>query len=51
MNNSVYILEDRAILYINGEDGKSLLQNLITNDINKLGENKSSFASMLTHQV
>ena len=25
MNNSVYILEDRAILYINGEDAKDFL--------------------------
>ena len=33
MNNSVYILEDRAILYINGEDVKDFLQNLISNDI------------------
>ena len=34
MNNSVYILEDRAILYVNGSDAKDFLQNLISNDIN-----------------
>ena len=28
MNNSVYILKDRAIIYINGEDAKAFLQNL-----------------------
>ena len=50
MNNSVYILEDRALLYISGEDAQSFLQNLITNDINKVTENKSSFASLLTPQ-
>ena len=31
---NVYILEDRAILYLNGEDTKEFLQNLISNDIN-----------------
>ena len=39
MNNSVYILEDRAILYINGKDSKDFLQNLISNDINKVTDN------------
>ena len=50
MNNSVYILEDRAILYINGEDAKDFLQNLISNDINKVSDNSSCFASLLTPQ-
>ena len=35
---NVYILEDRAILYLNGEDTKEFLQNLISNDINKVSE-------------
>ena len=35
---NVYILEDRGILYINGEDAKEFLQNLISNDINKVNE-------------
>jgi len=50
MNNSVYILEDRAILYISGEDAKNFLQNLISNDINKVTDNLSCFASLLTPQ-
>ena len=50
MNNNVYILEDRAILYINGLDAKDFLQNLISNDINKVSENSSCFASLLTPQ-
>ena len=50
MNNSVYILEDRAILYINGKDAKDFLQNLISNDINKVTDNSSCFASLLTPQ-
>ena len=50
MNNNVYILEDRAILYVHGEDAKIFLQNLISNDINKVTENSSCFASLLTPQ-
>jgi folate-binding protein YgfZ len=50
MNNSVYILEDRAILYINGLDAKDFLQNLISNDINKVTDESSCFASLLTPQ-
>jgi len=49
-NNEVYILEDRAILYINGIDAKEFLQNLISNDINKVSNDKSCFASLLTPQ-
>ncbi len=50
MNNSVYLLEDRAIIYINGLDAKDFLQNLISNDINKVSDNSSCFASLLTPQ-
>ncbi len=50
MNNSVYILKDRAVLYINGQDARDFLQNLISNDINKVTDNSSCFASLLTPQ-
>ena len=50
MNDSVYILEDRAIIYINGLDAKDFLQNLISNDINRVTDNSSCFASLLTPQ-
>ena len=46
----VYILDDRAILYINGEDAKEFLQNLISNDINKVSDVNSCFSSLLTPQ-
>ncbi len=47
---NVYILDNRAILYINGEDAKEFLQNLISNDINKINEEISCFTSLLTPQ-
>ena len=47
---NVYILDDRAILYLNGEDTKEFLQNLISNDINKVSETNTCFASLLSPQ-
>jgi folate-binding protein YgfZ len=46
----VYILEDRGIIYINGADAEEFLQNMISNDINKVNEDNSCFASLLSPQ-
>ena len=46
----VYILEDRGILFVQGKDTKEFLQNLITNNIDKVNETNSCFASLLTPQ-
>ena len=48
--DEVNILDDRGLLYINGEDAKPFLQNIITNDINKVTENNSCFSALLTPQ-
>ena len=42
-NNDVYILEDRGLLYLNGEDVKEFLQNIITDKM-------SCFAALLSPQ-
>jgi len=47
---NIYILEDRGILFVQGKDAKEFLQNIITNDINKVNETNSCFASLLTPQ-
>ncbi len=47
---NVFILNDRAILYVNGEDVKDFLQNLISNDINKVSETNTCFTSLLSPQ-
>ena len=47
---NVYILDDRAILYLNGEDTKEFLQNLISNDMNKVSETNTCFTSSLSPQ-
>ena len=46
----VYILEDRGILFINGDDSIEFIQNLITNDINKVTDTNSCYASLLSPQ-
>ena len=46
----VFILEDRGVLYINGSDTNEFLQNLITNDIYKVNDDNSCYASLLTPQ-
>ncbi len=48
--DDIYILEDRGILYLNGEDVKEFLQNLITNNIEKVTNEMSCFAALLTPQ-
>ena len=48
--NSVYILEDRGLLYINGDDVKGFLQNIITNNIENVSEDRSCFSALLTPQ-
>ena len=48
--DEIYILEDRGFVFVNGEDAKDFLQNIITKDINTVTDNNSSFASILTPQ-
>ena len=48
--DSACILEDRGILFVEGQDAKDFLQNIITNDIEKVTENSSCFASLLSPQ-
>ena len=49
--NNACILEDRGILFIDGADAKDFLQNIITNDINKVSETKSCFASLYSYKT
>ena len=48
--DKIYILEDRGLLYISGNDTEEFLQNLITNDIKNVSETQSCFASLLSPQ-
>ena len=46
----IIILKDRGLISIIGEDAKDYLQNIITNDINKVSESNSVFAALLSPQ-
>ena len=48
--DQIFILKDRGVIYINGDDVKNFLQNILTNDINKVDNNFSSFSSLLSPQ-
>ena len=48
--NKIYILDDRGLLYIEGDDVKEFLQNIISNDIHKVTDSFSCYASLLTPQ-
>ena len=48
--NSIIILKDRDIISVSGSDSAPFLQNVITNDINKLNESNSLYSALLTPQ-
>ena len=51
MNGIFYSkLENRGLLRVKGSDSRNFLQNLITNDINKVATNKAIFGALLTPQ-
>ena len=48
--NQIIILEDRGLISVVGEDAKDYLQNIITNDIEKVTPNSSIFSALFTPQ-
>ena len=48
--NQIYILKKRGLISVSGEDAKEYLQNIITNDINKVSESSSVFSALLSPQ-
>ena len=48
--DQVVILEKRGVILVSGKDAKDFLQNIITNDINKVSYKNSVFAALLTPQ-
>ena len=48
--DQVVILEKRGVVLVSGEDAKDFLQNIITNDINKVSNKNSVFSALLTPQ-
>ena len=48
--DQIFFLKDRGIIFINGKDANEFLQNIVTNDINKVNDTSSCFASLLNPQ-
>ena len=48
--NQIVILEDRDLVAVNGSDAKDFLQNIISNDIEKVSESNSIFSGIFTPQ-
>ena len=48
--NETIILDDRGFIQINGNEAKDFLQNIVTNDIEKITNNFTLFSSILTPQ-
>ena len=50
MENDQIILEERGLISINGEDSKEFLQNIITNNVEKVNLTNSIFSALLSPQ-
>ncbi len=48
--DQIILLEDRGLISITGEDTKNFLQNIITNDIEKVSFSSSIFSALFTPQ-
>jgi len=48
--DQIILLEDRGLILITGEDVKNFLQNIITNDIDKVNLSTSIFSALFTPQ-
>ena len=48
--NETTILDDRGFIKINGDEAKSFLQNIVTNDIEKITDSVTLFSSIFTPQ-
>ena len=48
--NQIIILEDRGLISVTGDDAKEFLQNIITNDVEKVDKNNSIYSALLSPQ-
>ena len=48
--DEIYILENRGFIFVNGNNAKEFLQNIITQNVDNVTDNNSSFSSILTPQ-
>lgn len=50
MSEAVAVLTDRAVIAVGGEEARSFLQRLLTNDVDKLAPGEARYAALLSPQ-
>ena len=48
--DQIVLLKDRGLISINGDDSKNFLQNIITNDVEKVSASNTVFSALFTPQ-
>jgi folate-binding protein YgfZ len=48
--NETTVLDDRGFIQVNGDEAKEFLQNIVTNDLEKVSKNLTIFSSIFTPQ-
>jgi folate-binding Fe-S cluster repair protein YgfZ len=48
--DQIILLKDRGLISVTGDDAKNFLQNIITNDIEKVNDSCSIFSALFTPQ-
>ena len=48
--DEIVILEDRGLISVSGEDCRDFLQNILSNDINKINASNSLYSAIFTPQ-
>ena len=50
IKDQIIILQDRGLISINGKDSKNFLQNIITNDVEKVDSSSTILSALFTPQ-
>ena len=48
--NEITVLDDRGFIQVSGDEAKEFLQNIVTNDVEKVSESFTLFSSIFTPQ-
>ena len=48
--DQIVILKDRGLISVSGENTKEFLQNIVSNDVNKVNNSKTVFSAIFTPQ-
>ena len=49
--NETTVLDDRGFIQVSGDEAKEFLQNIVTNDVEKVSNDFTIFSSIFTHNT